>query len=153
MSQHNIRTFLKVLEDRLKDFEWCSRDQPSSYLGKKGCYSTANAHVVGFEIIITEHSYGRRDYPNGVPDEIRYRRRGVTIRSRNWIEVSIVDEMARYGRRMILDRQVFLSGTPEYEKLLKMLSDISGIGKYFDPNAITRLSPELALESFCKRIK
>jgi hypothetical protein len=87
-----------------------------------------------------------------VPEGVWWRRKKLPKKVLHWIEVSVLDELTRFGYRSILDREVYLPDTAEHSELQEIFEEIRKVGIFFKPRTANRFSSDLALREFCKSI-
>jgi hypothetical protein len=151
LTMHTIEKFLGLLQKQFAGLEWYGLKMKDTFLSHKGSFVRYTAYIKGFEIKISSHDYRSRNFPHGVPSGVRDRRvmpRGIL----NWIEITITDNFARFGRRSLLNKRVFPPDTKEHNELAKVVAEIEDIAVFFTPNMGSRLSADQALLGFCKEI-
>ncbi|MBP6858230.1 MAG: hypothetical protein KBC33_00145 [Candidatus Pacebacteria bacterium] len=147
-----INLFLGTLDSKHQGFQWYGREFPSSFLRQRGAFVCYAAYVDGFEIQISKHDYTGENFPTGVPRGVRWGRKNLPDGALQWIEVTVSDNEARFGRRSILDKELVLPGTPQHKKLEDILKEIGKVARLFTPKVTERLSSDRALIGFCKSI-
>lgn len=125
-----IATLLEVY----RQYEWYGWEKggplappyESAYEG--GVFTAFETNMCGFVITIREHDY--RD--NNKPHRGVFGRRGLDReKDHMWVELEVTDGSARFGRKTILQRTVFLPETPEYVSAKKLFEAIKCCTKVF----------------------
>ena len=103
---NELNRFLDLLADKGSGFRWGGSLVKRTYTKNKQSitYLAFETVVEGFEIKVTSCDCNSETTPHGSPQ---------------WFELVVCDRFARFGRRNIVDREVFVPTNTRYEAIRK----------------------------------
>ncbi|MFA6158816.1 MAG: hypothetical protein WC763_04335 [Candidatus Paceibacterota bacterium] len=137
-----IEKLITLLAAKAQEHEWLGHSMRG---GSHGSFTSFLTHINRFRITIVAHSYeSERDISTRV-----LRRRAVPKGVTTWIELSVQDDFARFGRRCILDGQIILPEDELYAQASSLLKAVTANSKMFSQHSDDRLSVNQSILAVC----
>lgn len=139
-----IKKFLDSIRECVEEINWVGNESVDEHsVNTFGNFTSYTGYYRHFKIVITHHDY--KNTSKGKPGSRVRNRRMLTPNAVEWIEITLIDNLGRFGRKELLQKHTIEPEEELYVEVQQLFTDISGFGVIFSPSQACRLGVQEAI--------